>query len=202
MILVIDNYDSFTYNLVQYLGELGASVQVYRNDAIGVERIAALAPEAIVISPGPGVPDDAGVTLDVVRRFAGKTPLIGVCLGHQAIGQVFGAPVVRAKRLMHGRTSLIEHDGQSLFRGIPSPFTATRYHSLILEREALGDQLQETAWTDQGEVMGIRHKTLACVEGVQFHPESFLTEHGHHLLRNFLGLASHRSVGASKPLSV
>lgn len=171
MILVIDNYDSFTYNLVQYLGELGEAVDVYRNDAITVEAIEALAPHGILISPGPGAPDDAGITLEVVRKFGGRLPMLGVCLGHQAIGQVFGAPVVRAKRLMHGRTSLIEHDGKGMFCGIPSPFTATRYHSLILEKESLGDQLELTAWTDQNEVMGVRHKTLPDIEGVQFHPE-------------------------------
>jgi anthranilate synthase/aminodeoxychorismate synthase-like glutamine amidotransferase len=198
MILVIDNYDSFTYNLVQFLSELGARVEVFRNDAISTEQIEAINPQAILISPGPGEPNDAGITLDVVRRFAGKKPLLGVCLGHQAIGQVFGAPVVRAKRLMHGRTSLIEHDGKHLFHGIPTPFTATRYHSLILERGSLGPELEQTAWTDQGEVMGIRHKSLAFVEGFQFHPESFLTEHGHALLSNFIDAAARVSM-SSKP---
>jgi anthranilate synthase/aminodeoxychorismate synthase-like glutamine amidotransferase len=185
MILVIDNYDSFTYNLVQYLGELGAEVEVHRNDAIEVAGIAARAPEGILISPGPGAPPEAGVTLEVIRHFAGKIPVFGVCLGHQAIGEVFGATVVRAQRLMHGRTSLIEHNGTGVFSGLPSPFTATRYHSLIVERATISDDLEITAWTAEGEVMGLRHRRCA-VEGVQFHPESFLTEHGHALLRNFL----------------
>jgi anthranilate synthase/aminodeoxychorismate synthase-like glutamine amidotransferase len=185
MILVIDNYDSFTYNLVQYLGELGAVVEVHRNDAIDVAGIERLAPEALLISPGPGTPDEAGISLEVVRRLGGRIPLLGVCLGHQAIGQAFGAPVVRAPRLMHGRTSPIEHDGRGLFRGLPSPFRATRYHSLIVERESLGPELEVTAWTTEGEVMGLRHRSLA-IEGVQFHPESFLTEHGHAMLQNFL----------------
>jgi anthranilate synthase/aminodeoxychorismate synthase-like glutamine amidotransferase len=183
--LVIDNYDSFTYNLVQYLGELGAAVEVYRNDAIDVAGIEHRAPEGVLISPGPGTPDDAGVTLDVIRRLAGVIPLLGVCLGHQAIGQAFGGSVVRAPRLMHGRTSPIEHDGRGVFAGIPSPFRATRYHSLIVEQASLPSDLEVTAWTAEGELMGVRHKRLP-VEGVQFHPESFLTEHGHAMLRNFL----------------
>jgi para-aminobenzoate synthetase component 2 len=185
MILVIDNYDSFTYNLVQYLGELGAEVEVHRNDAIDVAGIAQRAPEGILLSPGPGTPDEAGILLDVVRQFAGKLPLLGVCLGHQAMGQVFGARVIRAPRLMHGRTSPIEHDGRGLFHGLPSPFRATRYHSLIVERETMSEDLEVSAWTAEGEVMGLRHRKFA-LEGVQFHPESFLTEHGHALLRNFL----------------
>jgi len=185
MILVIDNYDSFTYNLVQYLGELGAAVEVHRNDAIDVAGIAARGPEGVLISPGPGNPDEAGVTLEVVRSLGGRIPLLGVCLGHQAIGQAFGGRVVRAPRLMHGRTSPIEHGGQGVFRGLPSPFTAPRYHSLIVERSSIGAELEVTAWTAEGEVMGLRHRTHA-VEGVQFHPESFLTEHGHKLLENFL----------------
>ncbi len=185
MILVIDNYDSFTYNLVQYLGELGAEVEVFRNDAIDIAGIEQRAPEGILISPGPGTPDDAGVTLQVLQAFAGKLPLLGVCLGHQAIGQVFGGDVVRAPRLMHGRTSPIEHDGSGVFRGLPSPFRATRYHSLIVARETLPAELEVTAWTAEGEIMGLRHVRHA-IEGVQFHPESFLTEHGHALLRNFL----------------
>ena len=185
MILVIDNYDSFTYNLVQYLGELGAVVEVYRNDAIDVSGIQELRPEGVLISPGPGTPDEAGVTLDVVRELAGKVPLLGVCLGHQAIGQAFGGNVVRAPRLMHGRTSPIEHDGRGLFAGVPSPFRATRYHSLIVDRASMPRELEITAWTAEGEVMGVRHRH-SLVEGVQFHPESFLTEHGHTLLRNFL----------------
>ena len=185
MILVVDNYDSFTYNLVQYLGELGAVVDVYRNDAIDVDGIAGLAPEGILISPGPGTPDEAGVTLAVVRELGARIPLLGVCLGHQAIGQAFGGSVVRAPRLMHGRTSPIEHAGTGVFAGLPSPFRATRYHSLIVAREDLPAELEITAWTAEGEIMGLRHRTLP-IEGVQFHPESFLTEHGHALLRSFL----------------
>ncbi len=185
MILVVDNYDSFTYNLVQYLGELGAAVEVRRNDEIGVEQLGALLPEGILISPGPGNPDEAGITLPLITRYAGKIPIFGVCLGHQAIGQAFGGNVVRAARLMHGRTSPILHEGQGVFAGLPSPFIATRYHSLIVERTSIGPHLQITAWTAEGEVMGLRHRTLD-VEGVQFHPESFLTEHGHAMLRSFL----------------
>ena len=185
MILVIDNYDSFTYNLVQYLGELGAEVEVFRNDAIDLAEITRRCPEGILLSPGPGTPADAGVTLDVVRRLSGAIPLLGVCLGHQAIGQAFGGSVVRAPRLMHGRTSPIEHDGRGVFAGIPSPFRATRYHSLIVEQASLPEELEVTAWTAEGELMGLRHRRFA-VEGVQFHPESFLTEHGHAMLRNFL----------------
>jgi len=185
VILVIDNYDSFTFNLVQYLAELGAEVEVHRNDAIDVAAIEARRPEGILLSPGPGTPDDAGVTLEVVRELGGRVPILGVCLGHQAIGQAFGGRVVRAARLMHGRTSPIVHDGAGVFRGLPNPFTATRYHSLIVEQESLPAELAETAWTDRGELMGIRHRTLP-IEGVQFHPESFLTENGHDLLRNFL----------------
>jgi para-aminobenzoate synthetase component II len=185
MILVIDNYDSFTYNLVQYLGELGAAVEVFRNDAIDVAALERRAPEGILISPGPGTPADAGVTLEAIIRLAGVIPILGVCLGHQAIGQAFGGSVVRAGRLMHGRTSPIEHDGRGVFAGIPSPFLATRYHSLIVEHASLPPELEVSAWTAEGELMGVRHKRLA-VEGVQFHPESFLTEHGHAMLRNFL----------------
>jgi anthranilate synthase/aminodeoxychorismate synthase-like glutamine amidotransferase len=187
MILVIDNYDSFTYNLVQYLGELGAVVEVYRNDAIDIAGIERRGPEGVLISPGPGTPDDAGVSLEVVRKLGGVLPLLGVCLGHQAMGQAFGGRVVRAPRLMHGRTSPIEHDGRGLFRGLPSPFRATRYHSLIVERSSMAKELEITAWTAEGEVMGLRHRELP-LEGVQFHPESFLTEHGHAMLRNFLEL--------------
>jgi para-aminobenzoate synthetase component II len=187
MILVIDNYDSFTYNLVQYLGELGAEVEVYRNDAIDLAGIERRGPEGILISPGPGTPDDAGITLDVVRSFGGKLPLFGVCLGHQAIGQAFGGRVVRAPRLMHGRTSPIEHDGRGVFRGLPSPFLATRYHSLIVDRDTLSPDFEVTAWTAENELMGVRHRRFA-IEGVQFHPESFLTEHGHAILQNFLDL--------------
>jgi len=186
MILVVDNYDSFTFNLVQYLGELGARVQVVRNDAITIEGIRALGPEGILLSPGPGTPDEAGITLRVIGELAGEVPILGVCLGHQAIGQAFGGKVIRAPRLMHGRTSPILHEGQGVFAGIPSPFAATRYHSLIVERGSLPDVLAPTAWTAEGELMGMRHRALD-VEGVQFHPESFLTEHGHALLANFLG---------------
>jgi para-aminobenzoate synthetase component 2 len=185
MILVIDNYDSFTYNLVQYLGELGAAVEVHRNDQIDVADILARKPDGILISPGPGTPDQAGITLAVLEQCAGRLPIFGVCLGHQAIGQTFGGRVIRAPRLMHGRTSPIHHSGRGVFAGLPSPFTATRYHSLIVERESLGPDLEVTAWTEQGEIMGLAHRKLR-VQGVQFHPESFLTEHGHALLRNFL----------------
>ncbi len=185
MILVIDNYDSFTFNLVQYLGELGANVEVVRNDAIDLEGIETLDPDGILLSPGPGTPDDSGITLDVILAERGRRPILGVCLGHQAIGQAFGGKVVRAPRLMHGRTSPIEHLGQGVFEGLPSPFRATRYHSLIVERATLPDVLVPTAWTAEGELMGMRHRTLD-IEGVQFHPESFLTEHGHALLGNFV----------------
>ncbi len=185
MLLMIDNYDSFTYNLVQYLGELGEEVRVVRNDEVTVDDIARLAPARIVISPGPCTPNEAGVSLPAIARFAGKIPLLGVCLGHQAIGQAFGGRVVHAKTLMHGKVSPIHHSGQGVFRGLPSPFNATRYHSLAIERESCPADLEITAWTEDGEIMGVRHRTLA-VEGVQFHPESILTEHGHALLRNFL----------------
>ena len=185
MILVIDNYDSFTYNLVQYLGELGAVVEVHRNDAIDVSGVATRAPEGILISPGPGNPDEAGVTLQLLRELGPTLPVLGVCLGHQAIGQAFGGCVVRAGRLMHGRTSPIEHAGKGVFRGLPSPFTATRYHSLIVERSSLPAELEITAWTREGEILGLRH-VRHPIEGVQFHPESFLTEHGHAMLENFL----------------
>lgn len=185
MILVIDNYDSFTYNLVQYLGELGEEVKVYRNDEIDIAGIEALAPDHILISPGPCTPDDAGITLDVISHFKGIIPIFGVCLGHQAIGQAFGGQVVRAERLMHGKTSAIQHMGSSVFEALPNPFTATRYHSLIVEKETLPDELEITAWTAEGEIMGLRHKEYA-VEGVQFHPESIITDHGHQMLRNFL----------------
>jgi anthranilate synthase/aminodeoxychorismate synthase-like glutamine amidotransferase len=185
MILVIDNYDSFTYNLVQYLGELGAAVVVYRNDELRIDQVRALRPEGILISPGPGNPDEAGISLELLASMSSEVPILGVCLGHQAIGQAFGGRVVRAQRLMHGRTSPILHDGTGVFAGLPSPFTATRYHSLIVERASLGDALRVTAWTDEGEIMGLAHRSLP-VEGVQFHPESFLTEHGHAMLENFL----------------
>ena len=185
-VLVIDNYDSFTYNLVQYLGELGEDVKVIRNDELTVDEIEKLAPERIVVSPGPCTPNEAGVSLDVIRRMAGRVPLLGVCLGHQAIGQAFGGRVIHARTLMHGKVSAIHHTGQGVFRGLPSPYNATRYHSLAIERSTCPQELEVTAWTEDGEIMGVRHRTLA-VEGVQFHPESILTEHGHALLRNFLG---------------
>ncbi|MAM87128.1 MAG: anthranilate/aminodeoxychorismate synthase component II [unclassified Hahellaceae] len=190
MLLMIDNYDSFTYNIVQYLGELGADVRVVRNDELTVDDIEKMAPEKIVLSPGPCTPNEAGISMDVIRRFAGKIPLLGVCLGHQAIGQVYGAEVVRGGRIMHGKTSPIYHTGVGVFAGLPSPYTATRYHSLVLQKDSLPDCLEMTAWTqyDNGEIeeiMGVRHKTLN-IEGVQFHPESILTEHGHALLDNFL----------------
>lgn len=187
MILTIDNYDSFTWNLVQYLGELGAEVRVARNDAIGLAEIEALNPASLVFSPGPCTPSQAGVTLDAIRQFASKIPMLGVCLGHQAIGQAFGGEVVRAARVMHGKISAIQHDGRGVFRGLPSPFTATRYHSLAIRRASLPDCLEITAESDDGEIMGVRHRTFR-IEGVQFHPESFLSEYGHALLRNFLQL--------------
>lgn len=195
MILMIDNYDSFTYNIVQYLGELGADVGVYRNDAISLAEIEQLAPEKIVISPGPCSPSEAGISIEVIRHFAGKLPILGVCLGHQSIGQAFGGHVVRARQVMHGKLSPVHHNNSGVFRDLPSPFTATRYHSLVVDLASLPDCLEMTAWTQHedgsvDEIMGLRHKTLA-LEGVQFHPESILSEHGHHLLKNFL-----RSSGA------
>ncbi len=185
MLLMIDNYDSFTYNLVQYLGELGQEVEVHRNDEITLDEIGRLAPQRIVISPGPCTPNEAGVSVPLISRFAGTVPILGVCLGHQSIGQAYGGRIVRARQLMHGKTSPVHHTGVGVFRGLPSPFTATRYHSLVIERETLPECLEITAWTEDGEIMGVRHKTLA-VEGVQFHPESILTEHGHAMLANFL----------------
>ncbi len=189
MILMIDNYDSFTYNLVQYLGELGVEVRVFRNDKLSLEALDALRPAGIVISPGPCDPDKAGISLDVVRRFSGQVPLLGVCLGHQCIGQAFGGRVVGARRLMHGKTSRIEHDGRGVFRGLPQGFVATRYHSLVVERATFPADLEISAWTDDDEVMGLRHRRLA-VEGVQFHPESILTVEGKKLLANFLELTA------------
>lgn len=189
MILVIDNYDSFTYNLVQYLGEMGQEVRVYRNDAISLREIEAMMPAAIILSPGPCTPDEAGICLEVVASFSGQFPILGVCLGHQVIGQAFGAEVVRAERLMHGKTSLVYHDGRTIYRGLQNPFEATRYHSLILRRQSLPDCLEITAETDLGEIMGVRHRRL-FVEGVQFHPESILTVEGKKLLRNFLELVA------------
>ena len=185
MLLMIDNYDSFTYNLVQYFGELGADVAVHRNDRITLAEIEALAPERIVISPGPCTPNEAGVSMDVIRHFAGRLPILGVCLGHQAIGQVFGGHVIHAREVMHGKTSPILHQQEGVFRALPAPFQATRYHSLVVERETLPDCLAVTAWTAEGDIMGLRHKSLA-IEGVQFHPESIMTAHGKELLNNFL----------------
>ncbi|MDA8231728.1 MAG: aminodeoxychorismate/anthranilate synthase component II [Magnetospirillum sp.] len=187
MFLLIDNYDSFTYNLWHYLGELGATVEVRRNDALGVEEAMAMAPEGIVLSPGPCDPDKAGICLDLIRRAAGTVPLFGVCLGHQAIGQAFGGKVVRAPAPMHGKVCDIHHDGSGVFAGLPTPFRATRYHSLVVERETLPAGLHVSAWSDDGLIMGLAHKTLP-VWGVQFHPESIETQHGHRMLRNFLDL--------------
>jgi para-aminobenzoate synthetase component 2 len=194
MILVIDNYDSFTYNLVQYLGELGADVVVKRNDAVSVDEVREMAPTGILISPGPGRPEDAGVSLQLIAELGSEIPILGVCLGHQSIAQHFGAAIVRADRLMHGRTSPIMHEGAGVFANLPSPLTATRYHSLIVDRDTVPSELQVTASTAEGEVMGLRHATLP-IEGVQFHPESFLTEHGHALIGNWL--ASVEAGGAS-----
>jgi anthranilate synthase component 2 len=185
MLLMIDNYDSFTYNLVQYFGELGADVHVHRNDAITVEQIEAWAPTRIVISPGPCTPTEAGICVALIQRFAGRTPILGVCLGHQAIGQAFGGRIVPAARVMHGKLSPVTHDGRGVFARLPSPFTVTRYHSLAIDRQSVPACLEVSASTDDGEIMGVRHREWA-VEGVQFHPEAILTEHGHALLRNFL----------------
>ena len=190
MLLMIDNYDSFTYNLVQYFGELGQAVKVIRNDDLSVSDIAALNPERIVISPGPCTPNEAGVSLEVLEKLSGSVPILGVCLGHQSLGQAFGGKVIRAKTIMHGKTSLMHHKGQGVFSNLPSPFEATRYHSLVVEKESLPDCLEITAWTENAdgsfdEIMGLRHKTLP-VQGVQFHPESILTQHGHTMLKNFL----------------
>ncbi len=187
MLLVIDNYDSFTYNLVQYFGELGADVVVRRNDDVTIPDIEMMAPERIVISPGPCTPNEAGISCDVIRAFGGRKPVLGVCLGHQSIGQVYGGEVVRADRLMHGKTSPIHHSGKNVFAGLPEPFEATRYHSLLVRRESIPDSLEITAWTEEGEIMGLAHKELP-VFGVQFHPESILTSEGKNLLRNFLSL--------------
>ena len=182
---MIDNYDSFTYNLVQYLGELGEDVRVLRNDEKTVDEIESMTPQRIVLSPGPCTPNEAGVSLALIERFKGRVPILGVCLGHQAIGQAFGGKVVHAQTLMHGKVSRIHHEGRGVFRGLPTPYDATRYHSLAIERASCPGDLEVTAWTEDGEIMGVRHRRLA-VEGVQFHPESILTEHGHALLRNFL----------------
>jgi len=190
MLLMIDNYDSFTYNLVQYLGELGAEVEVYRNDEITVDEIRAKKPEKLMISPGPCTPDEAGISMQAIEAFAGEIPILGVCLGHQSIGQVFGGKIIHAKEIMHGKTSRIYHKDDHVFAGLSNPYTATRYHSLVIEKESLPECLEITAWTEtengeMDEIMGVRHKTMN-VEGVQFHPESILTEHGHDLLNNFL----------------
>ncbi len=187
MLLMIDNYDSFTYNLVQYFGELGEDVRVYRNDKISLEEIVGLRPRRVVISPGPCTPNEAGISVSVIREFAGRLPVLGVCLGHQSVGAAFGGEVIRADRLMHGKTSMIHHDGKTVFRGLPNPFEATRYHSLLVKRATLPDCLEVSAETAEGEIMGLRHRTLG-VEGVQFHPESILTRAGMDLLRNFLKL--------------
>jgi anthranilate synthase/aminodeoxychorismate synthase-like glutamine amidotransferase len=190
-VLVVDNYDSFVYNLVQYLGELGAEPLVHRHDELTLDEIEALEPDAVLISPGPGRPDDAGLSNDVIRRFAGRRPVLGVCLGHQCLGQVYGGEVVRAPEIMHGKTSLIHHTGVGVFAGLSSPFEATRYHSLVVDRDSLPVELEVTAWTEDGTVMGLRHRHHAVpVEGVQFHPESILTASGHDLLRNFLAAVS------------
>jgi anthranilate synthase component 2 len=185
MLLMIDNYDSFTYNLVQYLGELKQDVKVVRNDKITLPEIEALRPQYIVVSPGPCTPNEAGVSVPVIKQLGGKYPVLGVCLGHQSIGAAYGGNIIRAKQLMHGKTSMVQHANTGVFAGLPSPFEATRYHSLVIERETLPECLEVTAWTEDGEIMGVRHKTLP-VEGVQFHPESILTQHGHDLLANFL----------------
>jgi anthranilate synthase/aminodeoxychorismate synthase-like glutamine amidotransferase len=187
VLLAIDNYDSFTYNLVQYLGELGEDIRVFRNDKITIHEIEILKPERIVISPGPCTPNEAGISIDLIRHFAGKIPILGVCLGHQSIGAAFGGDIIRAPRLMHGKTSLIHHDGKTIFEGLQNPFEATRYHSLVIKKETLPDCLEISAWTDQDEIMGVRHKEF-IIEGVQFHPESILTTVGKDLLRNFLRL--------------
>jgi anthranilate synthase component II len=198
MLLMIDNYDSFTYNLVQYFGELGEEVRVYRNDAITLKEIAAMKPSRLVISPGPCSPKEAGISVAAIQEFAGKLPILGVCLGHQSIGYAFGGEIVHAKTMMHGKLSPIHHANKGVFTGLPNPMTATRYHSLAIRRETLPADLEITAWTDDSEIMGVRHKTLA-VEGVQFHPESIMTERGHDLLRNFLrGLSARRIIWLSR----
>lgn len=188
-LLMIDNYDSFTYNIVQYFGELGAEVEVFRNDEISIEQIAAKNPDRLVVSPGPCSPLEAGISVAAIQHFAGKLPILGVCLGHQSIGAAFGGNIIRAQELMHGKTSVITTTGQGVFAELPEQFTVNRYHSLAIEKSSIPDVLEVTAWTDDGEIMGVRHKTLA-IEGVQFHPESILTEHGHAMLKNFLVQAS------------
>ncbi len=196
MILVVDNYDSFTYNLVHYLAELGAQTHVIRNDDLTAAEAIALRPEAILLSPGPCSPNEAGICLDLLSTAPDDLPIFGVCLGHQAMGQAFGGDVIRAKQLMHGKTSPIHHEGRSIFKGLPSPFTATRYHSLAVRRESLPDVLEVTAWTEDGEIMGLRHRTRQ-IHGVQFHPESIATEHGHDMLANFLTLAGVKRLAAA-----
>jgi len=188
MLLMIDNYDSFTYNLVQYFGELGEEIEVFRNDKISIPEIEKLNPAMLVISPGPGTPKDAGVSLDMINHFKGKIPILGVCLGHQCIGEVFGGKIVSAPRLMHGKTSFIHHEGKDIFQGLSNPFEATRYHSLVVEKKSIPDCLEITAWTDQQEIMGLKHKNYLAI-GVQFHPESILTKEGKQLLKNFLNLS-------------
>lgn len=194
MILMIDNYDSFTYNLVQYVGELGEELQVYRNNKITLEEIERLAPDYLMVSPGPCTPNEAGISMDAIRHFAGKIPILGVCLGHQSIGQVFGGKVIRAERLMHGKTSEVFHDGKTIFQDIPSPFTAARYHSLIIEEASIPSELEVTARTAEGEIMAVRHREYP-IEGVQFHPESIITEHGKQLLKNFLTAYARHTTG-------
>ncbi|MEZ4546861.1 MAG: aminodeoxychorismate/anthranilate synthase component II [Thermodesulfobacteriota bacterium] len=194
MILMIDNYDSFTYNLVHYLSELGEEVTVARNDKISLEDVGKMSPEIIVVSPGPCTPKEAGVSVDVIKEFAGRTPILGVCLGHQSMAYAYGAEIVRAGRLLHGKTSPIRHDEKGIYKDIPNPFEATRYHSLLIEKGTLPDEFEVSAWTDEGEIMGIRHKEH-LMEGVQYHPESILTKHGKDILRNFIELARERSGG-------
>jgi len=196
MLLLIDNYDSFTYNLYQYLAELGADVRVYRNDEVSVEDCLAMGPERIVVSPGPCTPDEAGISVDLIKAAAGKVPLLGVCLGHQAIGQAFGGEVVSAGEIMHGKTSMVTHDGKGVFAGLPNPFEAIRYHSLAIAPDSLPEELEVTATAESGVIMGVRHRTLT-VEGVQFHPESIMTKVGHDLLRNFLEMRAEQPVGAA-----
>lgn len=188
MILMIDNYDSFTYNLVHYLGELGEKVLVFRNDKITLEEVGKLNPDMVVVSPGPCTPKEAGISVDLIKEFAGRIPILGVCLGHQSIGYAFGGNIVRAQRLLHGKTSQIYHDGRGVYEDVPNPFEATRYHSLLIEKESLPNKLEVTAWTDEGEIMGVRHKEY-LIEGVQFHPESILTKHGKDILKNFIKIA-------------